>query len=111
MPPPTLKHQMKNERSAAAPRWASWGAEWTAEVPIRRERAHHRLGITGGQRGQVAADDINGASVPGLQDWRPDVAMLINRPLAAVGAEHYRLVVRGFGDHRHRPRQFPPAAI
>jgi hypothetical protein len=39
------------------------------------------------------------------------VAPLVDRPLAAVGAEHYRQVVGRFGDHRHRPRQHPSVVV
>ena len=36
------------------------------------------------------------------------MAPAVDRPLAAVGAEHHRPVAGGFGDDRHRPGQFPP---
>ena len=86
-------------------------ADRLAEVPVRREGAHDRFGVTGVQRGLVAADDVTGAGRPGLEDRRPDVAPPVDRPLAAVGAEHHRPVVRGFGDDRHRPGQFPPVVV
>ncbi len=79
-----------------------------AEVPIRGEGAHYRVDVTSIQRGLVAADDITGVGLPGLEYGRPDVAPLVERPLAAVGAEHHRAVVGGFDDDRHRPGQFPP---
>ena len=83
-------------------------ADGLAEVPVRRERAHYRFGVTSVQRGLVAADDITGVGVPGLEYRRPDVAPPVDRPLAAVGAEHHRPIVGGLGDDRHRPGQFPP---
>jgi hypothetical protein len=86
-------------------------AKGAAEVPIRREATHHRFGITSGQPVLVAGDDITGAGLAGLEDGRPDVAPLVDRPLAAVGAEYYRQVVGRFGDHRHRPRQHPPVVV
>jgi hypothetical protein len=86
-------------------------AKGAAEVPIRREATHHRFGIASGQPVLVAGDDITGVGLAGLEDGRPEVAPLIDRPLAAVGAEHYRQVVGRFGDHRHRPRQHPPVVI
>jgi hypothetical protein len=85
--------------------------EGPAEVPIRREGVHHGVGVTGGHRGLVAADHITGAGGPGLKYRRPDVTPLVDRPLAAVGPEHHRQVVGGFGDHRDRPRQLPPVVV
>jgi hypothetical protein len=35
------------------------------------------------------------------------MAPSVDLPLAAVGAEHYRAIVGGFGDDRHRPGHFP----
>jgi hypothetical protein len=49
-------------------------ANGLAEVPVGREGVHHRVGVTGGQRGLVAADNITGVGVPGLEYGRPDVA-------------------------------------
>ena len=86
-------------------------AERPAEVPIRREGAHHCFGVTGGQRRPVAADYVAGVGLPRLEDRRPDVAPLVDRPLAAVGAEHHRQVVGGLGDDRHRPRQFSTVVV
>ena len=79
-----------------------------AVIPVRREGAHDRLGVTSVQRRLVAADDITGAGGPGLEDGGPQAAPPVDRPYGAVGAEHHRPVVRGLGDDRHRPRQFPP---
>jgi hypothetical protein len=87
------------------------GAEGPAEVPVRREGVHHSLDVTGGHRGLVAADHITRAGGSGLEYRRPDVTPLVDRPLAAVGAEHHRQIVGGFGDHRHRPRQLPPVVV
>ena len=38
------------------------------------------------------------------------MAPSVDRQLAAVGAEHHRPVVGGFGDDRYRPSQLPPVA-
>jgi len=81
-----------------------------AEVPVRREGAHDRFGVTSGQRGLVAADHITRAGGPGPEDGRPQVPPPVHRPLAAVGAEHHRPIGGGLGHHRHRPRQLPPVA-
>ena len=86
-------------------------ADGLAEVPVGREGAHYRFRVTSVQRGLVAAHDVSGAGEPGLEDGRPEVAPSVDRPLAAVGAEHHRRVVDGFGDDRHRPGQFPPVAF
>jgi hypothetical protein len=85
--------------------------EGTANVPIRREGAHHRLDITGGKPGQEAPDDVAGAGAGRLEYRGPHVAFLVDRPLSAVGAEHHRPVVRGLGDHRYRPCQLPPGVV
>lgn len=61
-------------------------AKGPAEVPVRREGAHDRFGVTSGQRGLVAADHIAGVGLPGLEDGRPDMTPLVDRPLAAAGA-------------------------
>ena len=86
-------------------------AERAAEVPVRREGAHHLFGVAGGQPVLVAADDITGMGGPGPEYGRPDVTPLVDWPLAAVGAEHHRRVVGGFGDDCHRPCQFPPVVV
>jgi hypothetical protein len=86
-------------------------AKGTAVVPVRRKGAHHRFGIAGGQPVLVAADDVTGAGWPRPEDGRPDVAPLVNWPLAAVGAEHHRHVIGRFGDDRDRPRQLPPVVV
>ena len=80
-------------------------ADRLAEVPIRREGTHDRFGVTSVQRGLVAADDITGVGVAGLEYGRPEVAPSVDRQLAAVGAEHHRAIVGGFGDNRYRPGQ------
>ena len=85
-------------------------ADRLMEGPVRREGAHHRFHVTGLERGLVAAHDVTGAGGPWPQYGRPDVAPSVDRPLAAVGAEHHRPIVGGFGDDRHRPSQFPVAA-
>ena len=80
-----------------------------AKVPVGGEGADDRVGITGVQRGEVAADDVSRPRVRGREDRRPDVAAVVDRQLAAVGAEHHRPVVRGLGDDRHRPRRLAAA--
>src|SRR5262249_59982752 len=50
------------------------GAKGAPEVPIWSEGAHHRVDVTGVQRGLVAADDAAAVSLPGLEDGWPDVA-------------------------------------
>jgi hypothetical protein len=82
-----------------------------AEITIRRERVHYRFGVTSLQRGLVAADDITRVGVPGPEYRRSEVATTIDRPLAAVGAEHHRPVVVRFGDDRHRPHQLLPVVV
>ncbi len=108
MPPPALKHVVKNDRKLTGAAVGVLRAAGLSEVPIRREGVHYRFGVTSVQRGLVAADDITGAGVPGHEYGRPDVVASGCRPLAAVGAEHHRPIVGGFGDDRHRPSQFPP---
>ena len=84
-------------------------ADRLAEVPVRLERPHHRVGVTGRHRVLELADDAAGTRVgTGRQDGRPDLVPADQRPLAAVGTEHHRPVVMGFGDHRHRPGHLPP---
>ncbi len=85
-------------------------ADGLAEIPIRREGVHNRFGVTSVQRGLVAADDITGVGVPGLEHGQPDLAPSVDRPLTAVGAEHHRLIVGRFGDDRHRPSQLRPSS-
>src|SRR4051812_44047387 len=60
-------------------------ADGLAEVPIRRERVHYRVGVTSVQRVMVAPDDITGVGMPGPEYGRPDLAPSVDRPLAAVG--------------------------
>jgi peroxiredoxin len=86
-------------------------AERGPEVPVRREGGHHRLGVPGRQAGLVAADDVTGADGAGREDRRADGALLLQRPLAAVGAERHRQVVGGFRDDGHRPGQLAPAVV
>lgn len=84
-------------------------ADRLAEVPVRLERPHHRVGVAGLQRVPELADDAAGRPAgPGLQDRRPDLVPPDQRPLAAVGPEHHRPVVGGFGHHRQRPGHVPP---
>lgn len=44
----------------------------------------------------------------GVQYRRPDVTWAIDRPASAVGAEHHRPIVVGFGDDRNGSSQLPP---
>src|SRR5580704_12654164 len=57
-------------------------------VPIRGEGVHYRFGVTGVERGLVAADDIIEVNLPGLQYGGPEVMPSVDRPLAAIGTEH-----------------------
>src|SRR5437763_6115002 len=57
-------------------------ADGLAVVPVRFEGADDRVGVTGLQRGLVAADDIAGVGGPRLEDGRPQVAPPVDRPLA-----------------------------
>jgi hypothetical protein len=70
-----------------------------AEVPVRRERAHHRLGVTRGQREVVAADDVAGIRGPALEDGRPEVTLSVDGPLAQLGAEDHRLSIPPLDGH------------
>ena len=79
-----------------------------AEVALRREGAHDRVGVAGVERGEIAADDVRRVHVRGREDRRPDVAPAVDRLLAAVGAEHHRPVVRRLGDDRDRPAASRP---
>ncbi len=54
----------------------------------------------------VSTDDVARMGVAGLEYWRPEVPPSIDRPLAAIGTEHHRRIVEGFGDDGHRPCQF-----
>ena len=65
MPPPALKHRSKYERSSSVPRCRWAAADGLADVPVRGEGAHDRVGVTGVQRGQVAADDVTRLRRPG----------------------------------------------
>src|SRR5262249_684367 len=47
-------------------------AHWFAEVPVRRKDIHDRFGVTGGERGLVATDDVAGMGRPRLEDGRPE---------------------------------------
>jgi hypothetical protein len=82
-----------------------------AIVPIRRKRAHQRLGVPSGQRGLVAADDVPGVGGPALENGRPEVALSVDRPSAEIGAEHHRPIVGRLGDDRYRPGDFSPGVI
>ena len=77
-----------------------------AEVAVRREGGHDSVSIADIEGGQVAGDHITGLRVPWLEDGGPEVAVPVDRPLAAVGAEHHRNVVVGFGDDCQRPHHF-----
>src|ERR1700735_4147107 len=49
-------------------------ADRLMEVPVRRERAHHRFDVTNLERGLVAGHDITGPGGSWLEHGRPDVA-------------------------------------
>jgi hypothetical protein len=54
-------------------------ADGLTVIPVRLEGAHDCLGVTSGQRGLIAADDITGMGGPGLEDGRPQVALSVDR--------------------------------
>ena len=86
-------------------------ADGLAEVAVGRERAHDRLGVTGRERGQVAADDVTGAGLVRVEDRRPEVMPAVDRPLAAIRPEYDRPIGRKLGDDRDRPGQVLPVAV
>ena len=86
-------------------------ADGLAVVPTWFEGAHHRVGVASLQRGLIAADDIARAVGAWFEDGWAQVAPSVDRPLAAIGAEHHRQLVGGLGDDRHRPRQLLPVAV
>jgi hypothetical protein len=65
------------------------GTGGLAVVPVGPERVQYCFGVTGGERGLIAADDVNGMRDADLEDGWPDVAPPIDWPLSAVGAEHH----------------------
>jgi hypothetical protein len=68
MPPPALKNMVKNEGKLAGAAVNVLRATGLAEVPIRGEGLHDRFGVASGQRGLVAADDVAGVSLSGLEN-------------------------------------------
>jgi hypothetical protein len=78
------------------------------KVPIRCKGAQDRFDVADVSSSLETTDDITCVRVPGLENRWPEVTLSVDRPLAAVGAEHHRAVIGRFGDNCYRPSQWRP---